>query len=104
MKNTTWKLALATSIITPLIAQGQQADEFKDGGNLTPKITKRTEAEEKVFLDDVKVPDLFQVTLFAAPPAVNYPVYVAAAPNGDLYVSSDGYGSIGRKPHRGRIL
>lgn len=104
MKKTTAKLALASAIISSLVAQGQQADEFKDGGNVTPKITNRTEAEEKIFLDDVKVPDLFKITLFAAPPAVNYPVYVAAAPNGDLYVSSDGNGSLGRKPHRGRIL
>ena len=104
MKKTTSRLALTTSLISSLLAQGQLADEFKDGGNAAPQITKRSEAEEKVFLDDVKVPDPFKVTLFAAPPAVNYPVYVAAAPNGDLYVSSDGNGSLGRKPHRGRIL
>ncbi len=36
--------------------------------------------------------------------AANYPVYVAAAPNGDLYVSSDGNGSLGREPGRGRVL
>ena len=69
MKKTTAKLALTTSIISSLIAQGQLADGFKDGGNAAPQITKRSEAEEKVFLDDVKVPDPFKVTLFAAPPA-----------------------------------
>ena len=44
-------------------------------------------------LKDVKVPDDFDVTIFATPPAVNYPVFVAAAPDGTLYVSSDGNGS-----------
>ena len=34
----------------------------------------------------------------------NYPTYLAAAPNGDLYVSSDGNGSGGRDPGRGRVL
>ena len=104
MKKTTATLFTAASIASMLAAYGQNADPFKEGGNVTPKITKRTSDEEKVFLDDVKVPEQFNLTLFAAPPAVNYPVYVAAAPNGDLYVSSDGNGSLGRKPHRGRIL
>ncbi|MFM8469339.1 MAG: heme-binding protein, partial [Limisphaerales bacterium] len=34
----------------------------------------------------------------------NYPVFVAAAPDGTLYVSSDGNGSLGRLPNLGRIL
>ncbi len=55
-------------------------------------------------LKDVKVPDDFDVTIFATPPAVNYPVFVAAAPDGTLYVSSDGNGSLDRKPHLGRVL
>lgn len=55
-------------------------------------------------LKDVKVPDDFDVTIFATPPAVNYPVFVAAAPDGALYVSSDGNGSLDRKPHLGRVL
>ncbi|MEO5711917.1 MAG: c-type cytochrome [Luteolibacter sp.] len=48
--------------------------------------------------------DGFDLSLFATPSAANYPVYVAAAPNGDLYVSSDGNGSLGRDPSRGRIV
>jgi hypothetical protein len=60
-----------------------------------------TEAE---ILKDVKVPAGFDATIFAAPPMANYPVFIAAAPNGTLYVSSDGNGSLGRDPHRGRIL
>ncbi len=104
MKKSNARLLTAACILCLLPAHAQNVDPFKDGGNATPKITKRTSEEEKIFLDDVKVPEQFNFTLFAAPPAVNYPVYVAAAPNGDLYVSSDGNGSLGRKPHRGRIL
>lgn len=55
-------------------------------------------------MKDVRVPEGFEATIFATPPAVNYPVYVAAAPDGTLYVSSDGNGSLDRALHRGRIL
>jgi putative membrane-bound dehydrogenase-like protein len=53
---------------------------------------------------DVDFPPEFDVTIFANPPAVNYPVSLAAAPDGTLYVSSDGNGSLDSKPHRGRVL
>ena len=59
--------------------------------------------EEKKLLAEVKVPDGFDVTVYATPPAVNYPVFVAAAPNGDVYVSVDKNGSLDRAPHRGAI-
>ena len=55
-------------------------------------------------LKDVKVADGFEVTLFSAPPQSNYPVFISAAPDGTLFVSSDGNGSLDRKPNRGRIL
>lgn len=80
------------------------ADPYKTEGNITPKITKLTKEQEADILKDVKVPEGFDLTLFASPSAANYPVYVAAAPNGDLYVASDGNGSLGRNPHRGRII
>src|SRR5205085_8307991 len=67
----------------------------------TPSDQKASEAD---LLKDVKVPAGFDATIFAAPPMANYPVFVAAAPDGTLYVSSDGNGSLGRDPHRGRIL
>lgn len=54
-------------------------------------------------LSDVRVPEGFEKTLFAAPPAVNYPVFVAAAENGDVYVSVDKNGSLDREPRRGAI-
>lgn len=71
-----------------------------------PKVLPIEEAREKeaALLKDVKVAEGFEAVLFAAPPAVNYPVFVAAAPDGTLYVSSDGNGSLGREPHLGRIL
>jgi putative membrane-bound dehydrogenase-like protein len=79
-------------------------DPYAKEGNITPQITKRTPQEEAEILKDAHAPEGFDMTLFAAPPAVNYPVYVSAAPDGTLYVSSDGNGSLGRKPHRGRII
>ncbi len=51
----------------------------------------------------LKLPDGFEVTPFAAPPMVNYPVSMSAAPDGTLYVSSDRNSSLDRKPHRGTI-
>jgi putative membrane-bound dehydrogenase-like protein len=53
---------------------------------------------------DLKVPAGFMATIFARPPLVNYPIFVSAAPDGTLYVSSDGNGSVGRDKHRGRIV
>ena len=79
-------------------------DALKAQGNVAPKIVRFTPEQEAVILKDVKVPEGFDVTLFANSAAANYPVFVAAAPHGDLYVSSDGNGSLGRDPHRGRIL
>lgn len=80
------------------------ADPYAKEGNAPPRIVKLSAAEEAEILKDVKVPEGFDVSLFASSAAANYPVYVAAAPNGDLYVSSDGNGSLGRDPHRGRVL
>ncbi len=59
-----------------------------------------TEGWEK----ELKMPAGYEGTLFAAPPLVNYPVFVAAAPDGTLYVSSDKNGSLDRKPKRGTIV
>jgi putative membrane-bound dehydrogenase-like protein len=61
-------------------------------------------AAEKNVLGAVKPAEGFEATAFAAPPAVNYPVFVSAAPDGTLYVASDGNGSLGRDPHRGRVV
>ena len=79
-------------------------DPLAKRGNVVPRVVPLTPERERVILADVTVPDGFDVTVFAAPPAVNYPVFVAAAPDGTLYVSSDGNGSLGRDPGRGRVI
>ena len=70
-----------------------------------PGMASSTQGAEKdaAYLKGVKIPEGFEATVFAAPPAINYPVFVAAAPNGDLYVSSDRNGSLDRQPHRGSV-
>ncbi|MFM2168170.1 MAG: hypothetical protein RIS79_2541, partial [Verrucomicrobiota bacterium] len=82
----------------------QATDPRKDGGNVVPKIVKLTPEEEAAILKDVKVAEGFEVSLFANSDAANYPVFLAAEPDGTLYVSSDGNGSVERKPNRGRII
>lgn len=44
------------------------------------------------------------VTLFGAPPEVNYPVCLAAAPTGEVFVGVDEQGSLGKEPGRGKVL
>lgn len=80
------------------------ADPYAKEGNTPPKIVKLSPSEEAEILEDVKIPEDFDKTLFSNWQAANYPVYVAASPGGDLYVSSDGNGSLGRDPGRGRVL
>ncbi len=64
---------------------------------------KSLEREQEI-LKDVKVPAGFEAKLFAAPPAVNYPTFVACAPNGEVYVSVDKNGSLDRAPRRGSVV
>ncbi|HEV3440410.1 MAG TPA: PVC-type heme-binding CxxCH protein, partial [Gemmata sp.] len=67
------------------------------GGNLQP-------IDEKIFRDSVQVPPEFEATLFAPAPKVNYPVAIACAPTGEVYVAVDEQGSLGRTPGGGKIL
>jgi putative membrane-bound dehydrogenase-like protein len=60
--------------------------------------------DEKTFRNVVKAPDGFDLSLFAAPPKVSYPVALAAAPTGELFVAVDEQGSIGRTPGGGKVL
>lgn len=95
------------SAIAPKLSEEAKkalSDPFQKEGNIKPKAVKLSPEQEKKILADTKVPEGFEVSLFAPSQMANYPVYVAAAPNGDLYVSSDGNGSLGRDPHRGRVL
>ena len=53
---------------------------------------------------DVKVPEGFNATLFGSPPEVNYPVCVAAAATGEVFVGVDEQGSLGKQPGKGKVL
>ena len=78
-------------------AKGKQAAK---GGDKEPPVLPSVAEVEKMnpvdaakvegILKEVKVPAGFDVKVFATPPAVNYPVFVAAAPDGTVYISSDG--------------
>ncbi|MFO0921965.1 MAG: discoidin domain-containing protein [Pirellulales bacterium] len=83
---------------------GDTQNGYEKRGNVPPSIERLTADQEAAILRDVRVPDGFEATLFAAPPAVNYPVFVAASVDGTLYVSSDGNGSLGRQEERGRVI
>ena len=60
--------------------------------------------DDKNVQDLVKVPADFEVTLFAAPPMVGYPVAVSAVPTGELFVAVDEQGELGRTPGGGKVL
>ena len=55
-------------------------------------------------LKDVKLPDGFQATLFGTPPDVNYPVCLAAAATGEVFVGVDEQGSLGKEAGKGKVL
>ncbi|MEO5914484.1 MAG: ThuA domain-containing protein [Luteolibacter sp.] len=85
-------------------ANEKKEDPLAKGGNVRPRISKLSAEQEADVLKDVKVAEGFDVSLFSTPSSANYPVYVASSPSGDLYVASDGNGSLGRDPDRGRIV
>jgi putative membrane-bound dehydrogenase-like protein len=60
--------------------------------------------DDKTIRTLVQAPADLDVTLFAAPPKVNYPVAVAAGPAGEVFVAVDEQGSIGRTPGGGKVL
>ncbi len=50
------------------------------------------------------LPAEWKINVFAAPPNIEYPTSISAAANGDIYVSSDPNGSLGKDPKFGRII
>lgn len=52
----------------------------------------------------VRAPEGFRASIFATSDQVNYPVSVAASPEGTLYVASDANSSLGTALGRGRIV
>jgi putative heme-binding domain-containing protein len=61
-------------------------------------------ATPEELLGQTAVPAEFETTIFATPDQANYPVSLAAAPDGTLYVASDANGSLGVDLGRGRII
>jgi putative heme-binding domain-containing protein len=66
--------------------------------------TKPKAVASSGILREIKVPDGFTATVFAAPPNVSYPTCLASTYNGIVYVGVDENGSLDRKPKRGRIV
>lgn len=50
------------------------------------------------------LPEGWKITEFAAPPQGEYPAAISAAANGDVYISSDRNGSLGKDPKFGKIV
>ena len=55
-------------------------------------------------IDDVKAPEGFEVSLFAGPPQVTYPVCITTSVAGEVFVGVDEQGSLGREPGRGKVV
>ncbi|MCA8999677.1 MAG: discoidin domain-containing protein, partial [Planctomycetaceae bacterium] len=55
-------------------------------------------------VSDVETPPGFDVKMFGAPPAVNYPVCLTTAATGEVFVGVDEQGSLGKEPGRGKVL
>lgn len=107
MKSPLTRLGLLAALglaVPPLCAQTFTAKDRQPTSEELSRLPAVVADKVEGLLKDVGAPPEFQVTLFATPPAVNYPVFVAAATDGTLYVSSDGNGSIDRKPNLGRVL
>ena len=98
-----WLAALGLAL-PPVGAQTFTAKDRQPTPEELTQLPAVTASKVEGLMKDVSAPSEFQVTIFATPPAVNYPVFVAAATDGTLYVSSDGNGSLDRKPHLGRVL
>jgi putative heme-binding domain-containing protein len=50
------------------------------------------------------LPEGWKISLFAGPPDADYPAAISAAANGDVFISSDPNGSLGKEPKFGRII
>jgi putative membrane-bound dehydrogenase-like protein len=61
-------------------------------------------AEGAASIEDVKAPKGFDVSLFAGPPQVTYPVCITTSVDGEVFVGVDEQGSLGKEPGRGKIV
>lgn len=85
-------------------AAGEAAAPAKPRMAAPAKIDAAAPEKEQTLLKEMIIPEGFRATIFAAPPAVNYPTFMATAPDGTLYVSCDKNGAGGKKPNQGRIV
>ncbi len=69
---------------------------------LPKKVTSNSATNASIA--DVVAPDGFDVTLFGKPPEVNYPVCIASAPTGEVFVGVDPQGSLGKEDGQGKVL
>jgi putative membrane-bound dehydrogenase-like protein len=92
----------ATSVAAQLAGKGKgYVPRFAFG---PPRTGPNQPIDERTFRDVVRAPADFEVTLFAGPPKVAYPVAVATAPTGEVFVAVDEQGSLGRTAGGGRVL
>ena len=61
-------------------------------------------ADGAASIEDVKAPKGFDVSLFAGPPQVTYPVCITTSVDGEVFVGVDEQGSLGKEPGRGKIV
>jgi putative membrane-bound dehydrogenase-like protein len=61
-------------------------------------------AEGAASIEDVKAPKGFDVSLFAGPPQVTYPVCITTSVDGEVFVGVDEQGSLGKDPGRGKVV
>jgi len=74
------------------------------GASATPGNDPAKSEQAVSVLQHARFDPAFEFTTFAAPPMVNSPVFVSAAPDGTLFVSSDPNGSSGTMRGVGRIV
>ncbi|HYV35431.1 MAG TPA: PVC-type heme-binding CxxCH protein, partial [Gemmataceae bacterium] len=86
------------------VPQQQKGFGPPGGGQPFGKAPNLPPVDDKTVQDLVKAPPEFEVTLFATPPMIGYPVTVAATPNGELFVAVDEQGELGRNPGGGKVL
>ena len=81
-------------------------DGYRPQFNFGPRGGNRplSPVDDKTIGEIVKAPPGFNVSLFAAPPKLGYPVTLSVAPDGAVYVAVDEQGSLGRTPGGGRVV
>ena len=84
---------------TPPAAEAATPPTIAKSGAVT--INPATEAKMR---QQVKAPDGFNLTLFAGPPVAMYPICVAEAADGAVYVCVDPNSSLSRIKNVGRVM